>query len=236
MSSSRDIINSLFDPRSSGMIIMQYIELPKDEIQRRFSLVLEQIRMNKYPLSVLKNVTTFRDSDVDTYVSMLYSAWPNRSFTIWHGDDDYVDLLLNANSYRDYEFFRIFALRYAWVNLWDSNLGHIISRMNSGAGLRYSDCLCWMLFERFSFMMDHKGEDVIMIYKYNSVEENMSCYIERKCYYVMGRCTRKELIKILELQCIKGMRRKSNDEIVELLIKGKEVRVGGDGQIYLLRK
>ena len=72
MKSTRDIINSLFDPRSSGMIIMQYIELPKDVIKRRFSLVLEKIKGIHH--TCLRRSYTFRDvvSVTSTY-SMQFS-------------------------------------------------------------------------------------------------------------------------------------------------------------------
>ena len=38
-----DLINSLFDPRSSGMIIMSYIETPKEVYKHRFDLVIKQM-------------------------------------------------------------------------------------------------------------------------------------------------------------------------------------------------
>jgi len=40
---TRDLVNSLFDPRSSGMIIMSYIETPKEVYKQRFDLVIKQM-------------------------------------------------------------------------------------------------------------------------------------------------------------------------------------------------
>jgi len=44
MISIRDIINSIFDPRSTGMIIMDYIETPKEEYKKRFDLVIKDMK------------------------------------------------------------------------------------------------------------------------------------------------------------------------------------------------
>ena len=43
MTTTRDIINSLFDWRSSGMIIMSYIETPKEVYKQRFDQVIKQM-------------------------------------------------------------------------------------------------------------------------------------------------------------------------------------------------
>jgi len=225
MTSTREIINSLFDPRSTGFLILQYIELPKDEIQRRFSLVLKEIkRTDDYRHPNLKDVPIFRDSDIDTYVTMLYSAWFNRSFTIWHDNDEYTDLLLRSDSYKDYEFFRIFALRYAWVNKWNNNLCRIITRISIACRSKYDSMLCMMLYERFIFMMENPGEEVIKIFNHDNVEERIR-------YITLSRCTLKDLRTILKCRNIKGFGRKSKSEIVEVLIN--EVELLYNGQINI---
>lgn len=43
MSNFREIINSLFDSRSSGTIIMSYIETPKEEYKKVYDLVVKEI-------------------------------------------------------------------------------------------------------------------------------------------------------------------------------------------------
>jgi len=43
MSSTREIVNSVFDWRSVGGIIMDYIETPKDEYKRQFDLVINEL-------------------------------------------------------------------------------------------------------------------------------------------------------------------------------------------------
>ena len=47
MGSIRDIVNSIFDPRSSGMMIMSYIETPKEEYKKQFDLVVKQVRQHR---------------------------------------------------------------------------------------------------------------------------------------------------------------------------------------------
>ena len=44
MVSVRDIVNSIFDPRSSGFIIMSYIETPIEENKWRYSVVVSHIK------------------------------------------------------------------------------------------------------------------------------------------------------------------------------------------------
>ena len=52
MTTTRDLINSLFDWRSSGMIIMSYIEIPIDENKRRYNEAVEQINTQRSKLEI----------------------------------------------------------------------------------------------------------------------------------------------------------------------------------------
>lgn len=225
MKSTRDIINSLFDPRSSGWIIMQYIELPKDEIQRRFSLVLEKIKGMHH--TCLKPAYTFRDVDIDSYASSLYSAWFNRSFTLKQDVDEY--LLINEDCINKNKFNYLVA-RYTFETYNDNYLSkrflsHLCNRSNKYK-LQYRQSLYNLLYDRFNFMMENQGEDNIMIYKYNTVDERMR-------YDLLNRISLSALHEILKHREINGMTGKSKEEIIDVLVN--EIEVGKDGNIIVKR-
>jgi len=130
MTCTREIIHSLFDWRSSGGIIMSYIETPREEYKKRFDLVVKQIEGKKdnfWGVRFAFNLQTakFTPIDIEKLIFMLYNDICYRNgkrLTLYSFEYDLDTRMLSFDRFKSVMF------NYEWDNR-DSN--HLLIRYHN---------------------------------------------------------------------------------------------------------